>query len=68
MLKEGERVEIGDWRSNKQFAWYSLTVEVNVAMLRVATNERSVEREGMRRERMLSAATNFHLEMLTQPQ
>jgi hypothetical protein len=74
MLKEGETVEIGNWGSNKQFARYPLTVEVNVAMLKVVTNERSVEREGMKgknemeRRGMLSAGTNFYPEMLTQPQ
>jgi len=44
-------------------------------MLRVATNERSVEREGMKkgknamvkRRGMLSAGTNFHPD-ITQPQ
>jgi len=32
-------VETGDWGSNKQFAWYPLTVEGKVAMLTVAERE-----------------------------
>jgi len=48
---------------------------VNIAMLRVATNKRSIEREGMKKGKnamvkhcgMLSAGTNFHLD-ITQPQ
>jgi len=44
---------------------------VNIAMLRVATNERSVEREGKKgkndMERRGTAGTNFHPD-ITQPQ
>jgi hypothetical protein len=48
MLKEGETVEIGDWGSNKQFAQYPLTVEPNLAMLKVATKWKVQERISIR--------------------
>ena len=32
-------METGDWVSNKQLAWYPLTVAGKVAMLRVAERE-----------------------------
>ena len=41
----GETVETGDWGSNKQFAWYPLTVEGKVAMLRVAKREERRKKE-----------------------
>jgi hypothetical protein len=38
-------VETGDMGSNKQVAWYPLTVEGKVAMLRVAKREEAEERK-----------------------
>ena len=63
-------METGDWGSNKQFAWYLLTVEGKVAMLRVAKREECRKKEAKNEiegHRMLSAGKKFHPEMLTQP-
>ena len=62
----GETVETGDRGLNKQFAWYPLTVEGKVAMLRVEKREerRKEAKNEIKGHRMLSAGKQFLPEML----
>ena len=60
-------METGDWGSNKQLAWYPLTVAGKVAMLRFAERERWKGKNEMEGHRMLSAGKKFHLGMQTLP-
>ena len=60
-------METGDWGSNKQLAWYPLTVAGKVAMLRFAEREHWKGKNEMEGHRMLSVGKKFHLGIQTLP-
>ena len=63
-------METGKWGSNKQLAWYPLTVEGKVAMgvaKRECRKKKGKNLERMEWKVMESAGKKFHPEMLTQP-